>query len=313
MILDAGSRSRRLLRTAQLAAVLLCGSMSFDPDGRPALAAVQVVPAATAAAMDAPAPLMLQSLNVFGLPWPLGDDVERRCDAIAERIARERPAVVALQEVWTDAARTPFALDGYHRAFGDGPLGFFTEHGLLTLSRFPIVRAAALRFSCAADADRCVHKGLLHTRLDLGEGRQLDVFNVHLQSGADNGAVRVAQVRELARFVAGNSSGPFVLLGDFNCEAGDPEFELMRRLLDRPTIRCSAGLPTYDCRHNPLAAPEPPTEIDHILIAGGLTLRGAHRFGADLLNPLSDHFGISAEVCVPNRVQTTHYLPLRGR
>lgn len=285
----------------QLAVVMVCGSVALGPShGR---GIVEVLPASTAPPYRAAGfePLRVLTLNVFGLPWPLGRDVAARCARIAARLSADGADIVALQEAWDDTSRSVLLLDGYHCARGASSRTGIDPTGLVTLSRLPILEAAMLHFSRSAGLDALVDKGALHTRHDLGGGAVLDVFNVHLQSYGER-SVRLAQVEELADWVRARAGdGPVVVLGDFNCGPGDPEFERMLQLLPAPLSRTGVKA-TYDASSNPLAEPEPPCCIDHVLVAGRAAelrcsrLVFVHAAGEQ---PFSDHYGVETGIAWP--------------
>ena len=85
-------------------------------------------------------------------------------------------------------------------------------------------------------------KGVLHVRLARAGADTIDVFVTHLQAGAEHGAVRRAQIEELASFIRREADGathPVLVLGDFNVRGSrvdrqDPgsDYNFLRRALD---------------------------------------------------------------------------------
>jgi endonuclease/exonuclease/phosphatase family metal-dependent hydrolase len=97
--------------------------------------------------------------------------------------------------------------------------------GLGIGSRVPPLHTTQWSFGGAPRAvgwDRLARKGALHVRLALEGGLEVDVVTAHLQAGEDARAeaVRLAQLDELAQFVARTSSParPLVVAGDFNID-----------------------------------------------------------------------------------------------
>lgn len=244
---------------------------------------------------------VLQTFNVFGLPWPIGEQVTLRCDLVARALARTGPEVVALQEVWDEQARTPLLqLDGYHASWCDSPEGLFGQNGLMTLSRHPVLTATCRCFAAASGVEAFIGKGALRTIVARDDGSQLDVWNVHLQSGAEAGEVRRRQITELVDWVRGSVVPDRVVLGDFNCGPGDAEWDLLvRGLAALDLVPCACDLNTYDNTQNPLAADEPPSTLDHVFVtaagAGALRARRIHD-QPEQGTFLSDHFGLEVRL-----------------
>lgn len=253
-----------------------------------------VVPASHAIAPPARSSLQLQTLNVFGLPWPLSPDVAPRCRRIAGEIANSAVDVVVLQEAWGAEAATPFALPFHHRAFGSGSPGLVGSNGLLTLSRHPIRGAEARTFSASQSFDAVVHKGVLITTIVLPDG-DLEVWNLHMQSGVGRTATRLLQIRELLDWLADSRAARAAVAGDFNCGPGEPDFAvLLEGMRALGFHHASCGRPTYDATENALAVPEAPKEIDHVFVRGlGEPLAARRVFDQRIDGMLpSDHYGV---------------------
>lgn len=294
-----GARRARRLRFAAVALLAVAITVATM---RRANAAVRLH--RTNAVCNAAQPyLVVQSLNVFGLPWPAGTDVAKRCGLVAASIRRDRPDLVALQEVWDGEARTPLLVDDYDAAYCESPDGLFGQSGLLTLSRHPIVDSSTYRFTATQGIEAWVGKGALRTVVQIPGSGRLAIWNVHLQAGAGSGDVRSAQIRELAGWIEGSDDENRVVLGDFNCGPGQPEWQfLLAEFTGLGLERRSGDRPTYDCLENPLAAAEPPSAIDHVFIdavqhAHAPTARRAYDRPIDGTFA-SDHFGL--EILLPS-------------
>ena len=287
-------RHGRALLLAGLAATALWTTTSRS--GRAAVVPAErpLQPASTVA----PSPVRVQTLNLFGLPWPLAPDVEARCRCIASRLAGQSVDVIVLQEAWGEEASAPFALPELHRASCCSPACLLGSTGLMTLSRHAIRHAENRVFQAEEGIERVVAKGVLRTIVELPGGRLLDVWNLHLQSGLDDAHVRAAQIDELLGWLADDAQGQLaVVAGDFNCAPGDPEFaRLVAGMHALGFVRAACDRPTYDATANPLAMPEEPKEIDHIFARGcGDSLHGMRVWdrAIDGLQP-SDHYGVEA-------------------
>ena len=166
-----------------------------------------------------------------------------------------------------------------------------------TLSRHPI-RHAEARFCDAGEGiETLVCKGILRTIVTLPDG-DLDVWNLHLQSGLDDAAIRAAQIEQLLRWLEKDGDvHRAAIAGDFNCAPGDPEFATLLAGMQRlGFVHASCGKPTYDATINPLAMKEQPKEIDHIFVRDHGTSVAADRvFDEPIDGQLpSDHFGVEA-------------------
>lgn len=285
-------------------AATLSVSLLFVAASMPRIARAAVRPFASGA--DVPRSrdaLVAQTLNVFGLPWPAGHDVGSRCSRTAAAIVEAAPDFVALQEVWDETSREPLLVRGYHAAFCESPQGLLGQNGLMTLSRHAIVCATSHCFCSASGLESWVSKGALRTVVSLPDASRLAIWNVHLQSGSDGGAVRGEQIRELAGWIRHAPERCRIVLGDFNCSPGDAEWHDLELEFDALGLALrSGGRPTYDHRHNPLAVVEPPAAIDHVFVDAAVHAHAApaHRIHDRPRDGvfLSDHFGLEVRLPV---------------
>ena len=176
-------------------------------------------------------------------PW------EQRQEAIAATLAEVQPDLCGFQEVWGGPGESGpgenLAIDlagrlGMHWCWAeagkvrdaDGTPLFI---GNAILSRWPIAAQAAggLPVSVSDEARVAVH-----ARID-APGGALPMFTTHLTWGLGRSALRVAQVRALARFIEEHSAGcvyPPVVTGDLNAEPGSDELRLLGGLLADPAV-----------------------------------------------------------------------------
>lgn len=194
----------------------------------------------------------LWGVSVLGFDW--ADDIDERFAAMAERLARNQPAldIVLIQEAWKDAARHALLEHaGVARAFPyrvdvvDRPGGA----GLVILSGFPIESAHFHRFRAQGrcikfwEGDCISGKGILIIQIVVG-GRSFWIGDTHLiacYSSAEesemacdltdpNGDDRWQQTLEARRAIetlAGDD--PIVLGGDFNFTRTSRYYRLMTR------------------------------------------------------------------------------------
>lgn len=206
----------------------------------------------------ASADLSVLTYNVKGLPWPVAWDREAALREISGRLAlmrqeRNHPAVVVLQEAFTDeakglgdAAGYPYQVLGPYLRQERGSAADATEgtpparrwylgetqgtpldSGLVILSDYPVLSVVRESFpdgNCAG-FDCLAAKGILLVRLELPQGGAVEVLTTHFNSrGAskapvkDSQAAYDAQARFLSDFVKRNHDRrlPLVIAGDFN-------------------------------------------------------------------------------------------------
>jgi endonuclease/exonuclease/phosphatase family metal-dependent hydrolase len=124
--------------------------------------------------------------------------------------------VIALQEVIGAGPSGSGQAEEIGAALGMGwvmaPVRHLRNHlfGNVVLSRFPIVHHAQYDLSWRT----CEERGCQRADLDLGEGRRLHMYNVHLGTAV---LERRYQAPRLASFVHDRRiTGPKIILGDFN-------------------------------------------------------------------------------------------------
>lgn len=271
--------------------------------------------------MGRDATIRIGCLNVWGLPEPFAEDVEPRMHAIARALSRCPFDVVVFQEVWTPGVRRILSDGGhdagFHHQFASlAPPG----GGLLLLSRLPIEEPRFERFEFRGDLERIDRaeylggKGLLSARIDTPAG-PVWIVDTHLHaryrrdsSPVDSG-VRVAQLMQIVEFVQSRRD-PVIVAGDFNCEPGDPEYQVWTGLTGARDVAAGArALPTI-CRSNHYKSHRsgPDKRIDFVFVhpgeSGRLDVRshgrwldGTFRLGRQE-RPHSDHYGLSAELVV---------------
>ena len=256
-------------------------------------------------------------------PW------EQRQQAIAATLADVRPDLCGFQEVWggpgEGSPEDNLAIDlagrlGMHWCWAEGEKVRDEEDGTelfignAILSRWPIIAQAAAALPVTTSDETRV---ALHAKIDTPDGT-LPMFTTHLTWGLGRSALRIAQVRALASFVAEHSAGcayPPVITGDFNAEPGSDELRLLGGLLADPAVPglvlldswryADPGDPgfTWDLR-NPYQDDSliPNSRIDYILV--GLPWKGRGRVESVRLAgnaPVrgvwpSDHFAVVADL-----------------
>ncbi|MGH0035085.1 MAG: endonuclease/exonuclease/phosphatase family protein [Myxococcota bacterium] len=265
--------------------------------------------------------LRIGCLNVWGLPEPFAEDVTPRMRAITRALRDSALDLVVLQEVWTPGARK-ILREGAREA------GYVHQYaapsqpggGLLLLSRRPFEAPRFERFEFRGDLERIDRaeylggKGFLAARLSTRAG-PLWIVDTHLHaryrhdaSRIDSG-VRVAQLMQIVEFLHATPE-PVVVAGDFNCEPGDPEYQVWTGLTGARDVTAGPrALPTI-CRSNHYKSHRsgPDKRIDFVFVSQGAATRvdaldsgrwldGRFRLG-DEERPYSDHYGLSVELAV---------------
>lgn len=256
----------------------------------------------------------------WNLWWRHGPWQERRA-AIGAVLAEVAPDACGLQEVWATAEQN-LAADladqlGMTWYWASLPVRGSTDLriGNAILSRWPIAGLAELPLP--TDDPEFERRVVAHARVDTPQGT-LPFFSTHLSYRPGGSALRVAQVRALAGFVAEHSAGdpyPPVVTGDFNAEPDSDELRLLGGLLTTPA---APGLVLLDAwryadpgdrgatwdRRNGYQARSilPDSRIDYIMVGLPRSDRGQVRSvrlaGTEPVDGVwpSDHFAIVADL-----------------
>jgi endonuclease/exonuclease/phosphatase family metal-dependent hydrolase len=176
--------------------------------------------------------------------------------------------------------------------------------GLVTLSRWPIVRTHYEPFALARPArpEWLLNKGALFTRIQLPSGH-LTVVNTHLSANMDmdwspsNVYTKVEQA-ELGRLATAikriDETEPLVAMGDFNVPRDSPYFAAFASAAGLRDGLAGSTEPTYRPECADIGA------IDQLLHRPGLAAEARVVFKDEVRLPdgdrthLSDHYGIAA-------------------
>ena len=132
---------------------------------------------------------------------------------------------------------------GFEHSAESDQMSIFSKYaidgGLLTLSRYPIIKKKFRSFSKGCEIDKAVDKGVLYTKIKAHSSRSIHIFNTHLQASYDKHysektknsfLVRFSQLIDMRNYIIewlkeSPPSGEDVILicGDLNIDFyGDP-------------------------------------------------------------------------------------------
>jgi endonuclease/exonuclease/phosphatase family metal-dependent hydrolase len=224
----------------------------------------------------------------------VGMDRRRRPERIAAVIDELQADIVCLQEVvnapegpprFNQAEELAEAMPGFAWSFGvTRPLRGGT-YGNMTLTRFPVLDWRTYDVSHARREPR----GVLHTDVDLGEGRMLHVFNVHL--GTSLRERRHQGRRLVSEHVLGQPGfgGPRLVLGDFNDWTAGLATRLLRKSFESFRPRHAMKFPgTYP-------GVLPLFTLDHCYYEAPLKLMDTKLWSSPRAVVASDHLPLIAE------------------
>lgn len=200
--------------------------------------------------------LKILSYNIKGTPVaPFQGFSHDRYKKIGKILARRRasgtqPHLVLIQEAFVSKTKELREHAGYpHLAKGPGTGGAALDGGLYILSDYPIADKEVVAFGADACSgwDCHANKGAMLARLQIpGLPFAIDVYNAHLQAGADAEEERLAQIDILERFLRQNMGvgNPSIFPGDFNTKPRRPSYGYLLQ----KTGLANAGA---DCRSAP--------------------------------------------------------------
>lgn len=258
------------------------------------------------------------TLNIWGLAWPIGCDLEVRVQSIGAALPELELDVAAFQEVWTATSRNE--LIDWGAAAGLSHAWFPPQGagGLLILSRDEVSDARFERFYLRGFPEKVQHadywgeKGFATVTLETKTGA-IALVTTHLHASyrarVEDEYIghRTGQVVQLAAAITDIDS-PVIVLGDFNMQEDFEEYRVLRGLTGLRDL--AAGL---DRRQPTILASSPyrrkngskGERIDYVFHRGGvrasLVPRSIERVldeefqSSDASITFSDHAGLLAE------------------
>ncbi|MGL5713124.1 MAG: endonuclease/exonuclease/phosphatase family protein [Paraclostridium sp.] len=184
--------------------------------------------------------------------------------------------IICLQEV-NESAKAGFQVSSLkedlkmNAHFGANVVEFGSNYGLATYSKYSILSQEHKYLSSKTE-----QRGMLHTVVDLGRGRKLNIINLHL--GLDE-EERLMQIKEVEFFVSGLSD-PYIVVGDFN--QGNIE-------INKNLFKDSASVVN---KNNTITYLTSLDRIDYILVSPEIEVQDYNV----LIKHMSDHFPIYAKI-----------------
>lgn len=223
-----------------------------------------------------------------------GRGMDRRVipSRIAEVLREIDADVIALQEVVGAGPDGSGQAEAIGAALGMGwvmaPVRHLRNHlfGNVVMSRFPILHQSQYDLSWRT----CEPRGCQRADLDLGDGRLLHIYNVHLGTAV---LERRYQAPRLAAFVHDHRiTGPKLILGDFN--------EWMRGLATRTlsSLFKSIDIQPHLRRRRTYPGIFPVVHLDHIYYEGELDVRSVELPRTRRALIASDHLPLVANLRV---------------
>lgn len=296
-----------------LALALSAVFAGLQPEARAAQAPQNLAPLASQSAE-----LRVLSYNIWGLPAPIGQDLDARIERIAEAI--QDYDIVLIQEAFDQRTESLPLRAGFPYAYHHKNLDLWRQaSGLMVLSRFPIVDTDFMPFPGLTPPDLLANKGVLFARVQHPQLGYVDLYNTHYQSRQQPDAAQVrikSNNTTLQRLLLKHQQYyPTIIGGDFNAVPGNPEHQdLVRRL---PLIDTYLKTPQQDIQrilHSwPSAerfARRVQRRIDYVfLLENALWNYQVLRSSMVLDQPwrdylLSDHLGVAATVRIQPQSRT---------
>ncbi|NCC50481.1 MAG: EEP domain-containing protein [Spartobacteria bacterium] len=220
---------------------------------------------------------------------------------IARVIERERPDIIALQEVDVGRSRSDWedqsvVLARYLEMFPHFHAAIQIKeerYGDAILSRLPstLVRAGALPYRHAWLVDE--PRGALWVQVDIGEGRIVNVFNTHFGLWRRERREQAEALLSAEWLHHPDCTGPVILCGDFN---SSPRSGVCTRLGTH--LRDVHDLLAGHKPERTFSGRFPLHRIDHIFVSGHVAVRDIHVPRTHLAMEASDHLPLVVELSV---------------
>lgn len=229
---------------------------------------------------------MALTLVSYNIHSGIGTDGRFDLRRVGEVLREIDADIIALQEVGDFRGQTSredqpehlAELLGLHMAFGPNVVRQGRRYGNAVLSRLPILKSKNYDLS----VDGREPRGALRCDLELGGGRQLHVFCLHL--GLSLGERRRQEGLLLSADILRDAvrKDPVVVCGDFNYWGNKPMPALVRRAIHDAALELGAAARTYPSRW-------PLLRLDRIFVDAGVRPLAIRPHRSPLASVASDH------------------------
>lgn len=246
--------------------------------------------------------ITILSWNIQNLaePWDI------RKQLLIEAIHACDPDIIAMQEVrhqfrdrLDQAGEFSAHLKGYHYVVEPASITEGYWEGLATFSRHPILRYNFFGLSRdLSDPFDAPHQRIvLATRIAIGDGRSIDVFNTHWSLSERARRRTSKETIAFIRFFSGSGGGerPRFLVGDLNAEPTEPCIADV--VEDRGRLKDAWREGRPDEPGYTWQVPSPSVRTDYIFFAGRAELESCKLVGSSATDQgifPSDHHGLVA-------------------
>jgi endonuclease/exonuclease/phosphatase family metal-dependent hydrolase len=181
---------------------------------------------------------------------------------------------------------------GMHMAFGPNVVRNGRRYGNAILARLPILKSKNYDLSVGRREPR----GALRCDLDLGGGKQLHVFCLHM--GLSMGERRRQEALLLSSDILRDAArkDPLVVCGDFNYWGNGPVPSLVRRAIHDAALELRTPARTYPTRI-------PMLRLDRIYVDAGVRPVSIHPHRTELSRVASDHLPLVLRFEAPIAVE----------
>ncbi|SET48285.1 endonuclease/exonuclease/phosphatase family protein [Stigmatella erecta] len=227
--------------------------------------------------------LTLVSYNIHS---GIGTDGRFDLHRVGEVLREIQADVIALQEVGDFRSVTPREdqpehladMLGLHMAFGPNVVKAGRRYGNAILTRLPILQSKNYNLSVPGREPR----GALRCDLDLGSGKPLHIFCLHL--GLSIGERRRQERLLLSADILQDAArkDPVVVCGDFNYWGNKPVPALVRQAIHDAALELAAPARTYPSRL-------PMLRLDRIFVDSGVRPLSIRPHRSALASVASDH------------------------
>lgn len=198
--------------------------------------------------------LRVMSYNIhIATPPSKPDFTHKDLQAIADVIKREKPSLVALQEVdkytqrsgkSSDQAKDLAELTGMHYHFAAASQKSDGEQGQAILSRYPIIQAESYKLPVSDGSDGET-RSLAVVVVEV-EGEKIVFMTVHLDHRSD--VDRKFQIEQMLAHTKEFEDYPIVFGGDFNMQPDNANFSLLKSQFAMVTDQHPLTFPQIDPR-----------------------------------------------------------------